>query len=141
MSLQSESKREEFRRYLEGAGVLDALTKVLVGLYEEPDKPPDALEYPRHTRSYMYMYWYMRFILPVVISVQWIFLSLNFLLSFVKKHLHGGPLDSIDAEALKKEVEDLRQKNRDLEQEVAQLKAAVSTNMLMSFSLILISKV
>lgn len=25
--LQSESKREEFRRYLEGAGVLDAFTK------------------------------------------------------------------------------------------------------------------
>ena len=45
--MQSESKREEFRRYLEGAGVLDALTKVLVGLYEEPDKPPDALEYPQ----------------------------------------------------------------------------------------------
>ncbi len=44
--MQSESKREEFRRYLEGTGVLDALTKVLVGLYEEPDKPSDALEYP-----------------------------------------------------------------------------------------------
>ena len=26
-SLQTESKREEFRRYLEGAGVLDAFTK------------------------------------------------------------------------------------------------------------------
>lgn len=46
--MQPESKREEFRSYLEGAGVLDALTKVLVGLYEEPDKPPDALEYPHH---------------------------------------------------------------------------------------------
>ena len=66
--LQSESKREEFRRYLEGAGVLDAFTKgksqelivamlnslstinlfpaVLVGLYESPEKPPDPLEYP-----------------------------------------------------------------------------------------------
>jgi len=63
--VQVESKREEFRRYLEGAGVLDALTKgvllygsstivifmlhcfeVLVGLYEEPDKPKDPLEYP-----------------------------------------------------------------------------------------------
>jgi len=40
------SKKEEFRRYLEGAGVLDAFTKVLVGLYEEPEKPRDALEYP-----------------------------------------------------------------------------------------------
>ena len=71
-SLQTESKREEFRRYLEGAGVLDAFTKgscccwlltmsllslilspaVLVGLYEEPEKPPDALEYPKYTIMY-----------------------------------------------------------------------------------------
>lgn len=39
------SKKEEFRRYLEHAGVLDALTKVLVGLYEEPDRPQHAVEY------------------------------------------------------------------------------------------------
>ncbi|XP_011315023.1 C-Myc-binding protein [Fopius arisanus] len=43
----NDSKREEFRRYLERAGVLDALTKVLVMLYEEPEKPDDALEYIR----------------------------------------------------------------------------------------------
>ncbi|XP_076178522.1 c-Myc-binding protein isoform X2 [Ptiloglossa arizonensis] len=42
-----DSKREEFRKYLERAGVLDALTKVLVSLYEEPEKPDDALEYIR----------------------------------------------------------------------------------------------
>lgn len=42
-----DSKREEFRRYLERAGVTDALTKVLVSLYEEPEKPEDALEYIR----------------------------------------------------------------------------------------------
>ncbi|XP_041980213.1 c-Myc-binding protein [Aricia agestis] len=42
-----DSKREEFRRYLERTGVMDALTKVLVSLYEEPDKPEDALEYVR----------------------------------------------------------------------------------------------
>lgn len=41
-----DSKREEFRKYLERAGVMDALTKVLVMLYEEVDKPQDALEYP-----------------------------------------------------------------------------------------------
>lgn len=41
-----DSKREEFRKYLERAGVMDALTKVLVSLYEEPEKPDDALEYP-----------------------------------------------------------------------------------------------
>lgn len=40
----SENKREEFRKYLEKTGVMDALTKVLVCLYEEPDKPEDALE-------------------------------------------------------------------------------------------------
>ena len=39
------SKKEEFRRYLEKNGVLDALTKVLVGLYEEPERPTHALEY------------------------------------------------------------------------------------------------
>lgn len=57
-----DSKREEFRKYLEKAGVLDTLTKgmlmvifrltlspsfsstVLVGLYEEPSKPDNALE-------------------------------------------------------------------------------------------------
>ncbi|XP_043257637.1 c-Myc-binding protein isoform X1 [Colletes latitarsis] len=42
-----DSKREEFRKYLERAGVLDALTKVLISLYEEPEKPKDALEYIR----------------------------------------------------------------------------------------------
>lgn len=43
---QSEfSKKEEFRRYLEKTGVLDALIKVLVGLYEEPDRPSNALDY------------------------------------------------------------------------------------------------
>lgn len=40
----SEGKREEFRKYLEKTGVMDALTKVLVSLYEEPEKPEDALE-------------------------------------------------------------------------------------------------
>ena len=66
----ADSKREEFRKYLEKAGVMDALTKgeflvdfqfilflllsffpcvgstVLVNLYEEPEKPANALEYP-----------------------------------------------------------------------------------------------
>lgn len=39
-------KREEFRKYLERTGVMDTLTKILVNLYEEPEKPVDALEYP-----------------------------------------------------------------------------------------------
>uniref|UniRef100_A0A8C5ABB5 MYC binding protein n=1 Tax=Gadus morhua TaxID=8049 RepID=A0A8C5ABB5_GADMO len=41
----SESKREQFRRYLEKSGVLDGLTNVLVTLYEEPDKPNNALDF------------------------------------------------------------------------------------------------
>ncbi|KAL8606038.1 hypothetical protein ACOMHN_040036 [Nucella lapillus] len=43
----ADSKREEFRKYLEKAGVLDSLTKVLVGLYEEPEKPNSALDFLR----------------------------------------------------------------------------------------------
>ncbi|XP_010736032.1 C-Myc-binding protein [Larimichthys crocea] len=41
----SESKREQFRRYLEKSGVLDNLTSVLVALYEETDKPNNALDF------------------------------------------------------------------------------------------------
>jgi hypothetical protein len=41
----ADSKREEFRKYLEKSGVLDALTKTLVTLYEESDKPNDALDF------------------------------------------------------------------------------------------------
>mmetsp|Transcript_25342 Transcript_25342/g.34872 ORF Transcript_25342/g.34872 Transcript_25342/m.34872 type:complete len:91 (-) Transcript_25342:135-407(-) len=40
-----ESKKQEFRKYLEKSGVIDALTKVLVGLYEEPDRPANAVDY------------------------------------------------------------------------------------------------
>nr|XP_031539932.1 C-Myc-binding protein isoform X2 [Vicugna pacos] len=47
----ADSKREQFRRYLEKSGVLDTLTKVLVALYEEPEKPNSALEYPFHFSS------------------------------------------------------------------------------------------
>lgn len=41
----ADSRREEFRKYLEKAGVLDVLTKLLVGLYEEPEKPSNALDF------------------------------------------------------------------------------------------------
>ncbi|KAK6327906.1 hypothetical protein J4Q44_G00035520 [Coregonus suidteri] len=44
----SESKREQFRRYLEKAGVLDSLTNVLVALYEETEKPNNALDFLKH---------------------------------------------------------------------------------------------
>ena len=46
MSVQTtEAKKEEFRNYLEKAGVIDQLTKVLVGLYEEPEQPGNAIEF------------------------------------------------------------------------------------------------
>jgi len=38
------TEKEEFRHYLENSGVIDALTKVLVGLYEENEKPQNPLE-------------------------------------------------------------------------------------------------
>ena len=46
MSFQTtDSKKEEFRKYLEKAGVVDQLTRVLVGLYEEPEKPANAIDF------------------------------------------------------------------------------------------------
>lgn len=46
MSFQTtDSKKEEFRKYLEKAGVVDQLTRVLVGLYEEPEKPSNAIDF------------------------------------------------------------------------------------------------
>merc|ERR1719440_929151 len=45
-SLQApDAKKEEFRGYLGKSGVIDALTKVLVSLYEEPEKPQNAVEF------------------------------------------------------------------------------------------------
>ncbi|XP_012370187.1 c-Myc-binding protein-like [Octodon degus] len=44
----ADSKREQFRRYLEKLGVLDTLTKVLAALYEEPEKPTSALDFLKH---------------------------------------------------------------------------------------------
>lgn len=45
-----EAKREQFKRYLEQSGVIDALTKALIKLYDENDKPDDAI---RYIRKYM----------------------------------------------------------------------------------------
>ena len=41
----TESKKEDFRKYLESSGVIDQLTRVLVGLYEEPEKPQNGVEF------------------------------------------------------------------------------------------------
>ncbi len=40
-----DSQKEEFRRYLEKNGVISQLTRVLVGLYEEPERPAQAIDY------------------------------------------------------------------------------------------------
>ncbi|KXS19300.1 hypothetical protein M427DRAFT_53243 [Gonapodya prolifera JEL478] len=40
-----DQKKEDFRKYLEKHGIVDSLTKVLVALYEEPEKPDSPLEY------------------------------------------------------------------------------------------------
>jgi hypothetical protein len=56
MSQGSEAKKEEFRKYLEKTGVVDQLTRVLVGLYEETDKPPNGVEYIEFKRRYLKKY-------------------------------------------------------------------------------------
>ncbi|KYQ91626.1 hypothetical protein DLAC_07398 [Tieghemostelium lacteum] len=43
--MQNSAEKEEYKQYLEKSGVIDALSKVLVGLYEESEKPSDALEF------------------------------------------------------------------------------------------------
>lgn len=42
-----ETKREEFRKYLEESGVVAALTQALIKLYEEESKPSCAVKYVR----------------------------------------------------------------------------------------------
>uniref|UniRef100_A0A8I5NGF0 c-Myc-binding protein n=1 Tax=Papio anubis TaxID=9555 RepID=A0A8I5NGF0_PAPAN len=44
----TDSKCEQFQRYLEKLRVLDTLTKVLVALYKEPEKPNSALDFLKH---------------------------------------------------------------------------------------------
>ena len=40
----TDSKKESFRGYLVQSGAVDALTKGLVALYEEADKPGNSIE-------------------------------------------------------------------------------------------------
>lgn len=40
-----EDSKTAFKRYLEDHGVIRQLTRVLVGLYEAPERPLNALEY------------------------------------------------------------------------------------------------
>mmetsp|Transcript_57243 Transcript_57243/g.134263 ORF Transcript_57243/g.134263 Transcript_57243/m.134263 type:complete len:97 (-) Transcript_57243:130-420(-) len=41
----ADSQKEEFRKYLEKNGIISQLTRVLVGLYEEPERPTNAVDY------------------------------------------------------------------------------------------------
>ncbi|KAJ3100824.1 hypothetical protein HDU96_010203 [Phlyctochytrium bullatum] len=102
-----DQKKEDFRKYLEKNGIIDALTKgktihplnplpfshtftlVLVGLYEEPEKPENPLE-------------------------------------FVKQFL-GGPSD-IDVEALKHENEELKKRVEELQAKIDELSARATTD-------------
>ncbi|KAI9146371.1 hypothetical protein BKA69DRAFT_19463 [Paraphysoderma sedebokerense] len=49
MSYQSpqvvDQKKEDFRKYLEKNGIIDSLTKILVSLYEEPEKPENPIDF------------------------------------------------------------------------------------------------
>ncbi|GFH56815.1 C-Myc-binding protein-like [Chaetoceros tenuissimus] len=45
MYKSADSKKEEYKRYLEKTGVTDALTKVMVSLYEEQERPSNAIDY------------------------------------------------------------------------------------------------
>eukprot|EP00049_Salpingoeca_infusionum_P000420 m.39807 g.39807 ORF g.39807 m.39807 type:complete len:105 (-) comp10360_c0_seq1:60-374(-) len=45
MASTIDAKKEEFRNYLDKGGVVDALTKALVGLFEEPEKPANPIEF------------------------------------------------------------------------------------------------
>jgi len=49
--MQVEQKKEEFQKYLEKSGVIDILTKVLVGLYEVPEKPQNAVNFIQNFMS------------------------------------------------------------------------------------------
>eukprot|EP01028_Stygiella_incarcerata_P012034 TRINITY_DN722_c0_g1_i1.p1 TRINITY_DN722_c0_g1~~TRINITY_DN722_c0_g1_i1.p1 ORF type:complete len:100 (-),score=38.83 TRINITY_DN722_c0_g1_i1:166-465(-) len=40
-----DTRKEEFRKYLEKTGVIDTMTRVLVALYEEQEQPANPLDY------------------------------------------------------------------------------------------------
>ena len=51
--------------------------------------------------------------------------SLNFILRFVKRHLHGGPPDVVDTDALQQRVRELEEQNKKLESELTLVKQQV----------------
>ncbi|KAK0142492.1 c-Myc-binding protein [Merluccius polli] len=110
----SESKREQFRRYLEKSGVLDELTNVLVALYEETDKPNNALEYPLCGLVFMH-----------TVNFNELMESFTLWRSFIKQNLGPAGRDLADLEALREEMAELQQKYDLLVQENKELKQKV----------------
>lgn len=45
MSQGLESKKEEFKTFLERTGAIDQISKILVKLFDEPQKPSNTLNY------------------------------------------------------------------------------------------------
>ena len=43
--MSAETKKDDFRKYLEKSSVIDSLTKSLVALYEEPNRPEKPIEF------------------------------------------------------------------------------------------------
>ncbi|KAK7582255.1 hypothetical protein V9T40_013700 [Parthenolecanium corni] len=42
-----DSRREEFRKYLESSGVTDSLIRMMTSMYESDERPADALQFLR----------------------------------------------------------------------------------------------
>jgi len=58
--------------------------------------------------------------------------------TFVKKHLHGGPPESIDTDALQQRVRELEEQNKKLENELTLVKQQVRFKMCLSIECILV---
>jgi c-Myc-binding protein len=43
--MEVQQKKQEFQKYLEKNGVIDHITQVLVGLYEQPNRPANPMDY------------------------------------------------------------------------------------------------
>ncbi|KAL0248700.1 hypothetical protein GEMRC1_003934 [Eukaryota sp. GEM-RC1] len=90
-----DAKKEEFRKYLEKTGIIEHLTKALVALYEEADRPVNGLEYLR-----------------------------QYLDSSSSSSGPSTSTTSPELESLKTENESLKKQNDDLLRELEQLKVS-----------------
>ena len=55
--------------------------------------------------------------------------SLNVSHRFVKRHLHGGPPDVVDTDALQQRIRELEEQNKKLESELALVKQQVNSTL------------